>query len=197
MRYDSKHKQQTRTKVLKEAAETIRSRGPEGIAVAGVMAKAGLTHGGFYAHFKSRDDLVAAAVDQMFEDSRTRLPRAAGEENPAAALGNYIDRYLSPAHRDTRSAGCPLPFLSADMPRIGGAARERFSAGTAEIMSAFTDLLTRLGHGDPGAGASSMLAELVGALALARAEPDPARSDVILAHSRAALKRRFSLESQI
>jgi TetR/AcrR family transcriptional repressor of nem operon len=197
MRYDPEHKQQTRAKVLKEAAKMIRTSGPEGVAVAGVMAKAGLTHGGFYAHFASRDDLVAAAVDRMFEDSRAQLPRASADKSPAALVSTYIDRYLAPAHRDTRSAGCPLPFLSADMPRIGGAARERFAAGAAEIRTALADLLGRLGSAEPEQAASSMLAELVGALALARAEPDPARSDAILAHSRAALKRRFSLESPI
>jgi len=194
MRYDSDHKQQTRAKVLKEAARAIRTSGPQGVAVAGVMAKAGLTHGGFYAHFASRDDLVAAAIDSMFEQSRVRLPVAGKGETPAGALAAYIDLYLTAAHRDTRSAGCPLPFLSADMPRLGGEARARFARGTADITAVFAGLLARLGHADPEEGASSMLAELVGALALARAEPDAGRSEAILARSRAALKRRFSLE---
>jgi TetR/AcrR family transcriptional repressor of nem operon len=195
MRYDSEHKQQTRARVLKEAARAIRAQGPHGIAVAGVMAKAGLTHGGFYAHFASRDDLVAAAVDHMFEDSRPRLPVCRDDETPAAVLGAYIDRYLTPAHRDTLTAGCPLPFLSAEMPRLGDEARARFAQGTAEITATLAGNLARMGYDRPEEGASSMLAELVGALVLARAEPDAARSDLILTRSRAALKRRFSLES--
>ena len=68
MRYDSEHKSQTREKVLKVAAKAIRAEGPRGVGVATIMSKAGLTHGGFYAHFESKDDLIAAAIEKMFVD---------------------------------------------------------------------------------------------------------------------------------
>src|SRR6202000_1221206 len=70
MRYEPEHKQQTRAKILRVASRAIRARGPHRVAVADVMARAGLTHGGFYAHFKSKDDLVAAAIEAMFATSR-------------------------------------------------------------------------------------------------------------------------------
>ena len=146
MRYDAEHKQKTRDRVLKEAAKAIRAEGPHRVAVAGIMAKAGLTHGGFYAHFPSRDDLVAAAIGQMFEEGRARLMLETTGRTPAGALGGYIDFYLSPAHRDTRSAGCPLPFLSADAPRLTGPARQRFADGVATLTAAIADLLGQLGR---------------------------------------------------
>ncbi|HEY2660331.1 MAG TPA: TetR/AcrR family transcriptional regulator [Caulobacteraceae bacterium] len=196
MRYDAEHKQKTRERVLKEAAKAIRAEGPHQVGVAGVMAKAGLTHGGFYAHFSSKDELVAAAIGQMFEESRGKLAETAEGRTPAGALNGYIDFYLSRAHRDARTAGCPLPFLAADAPRLADPARKRFALGVAALRSALAAQLTALGHDRAEDEAASMLAELVGAVSLARAEPDPAGSDAILARSKAALKRRFNLETK-
>jgi TetR/AcrR family transcriptional repressor of nem operon len=193
MRYDSGHKQQTRERVLRAAGRAIRADGPHRVAVAGIMASAGLTHGGFYAHFGSKDDLVAAAIDSMFEDSRATLAKVAVGETPAAALRAYIDSYLSERHRDTSTAGCPIPFLSADIPRLPGPVRERFAAGLTALTAALAELIGRLGRENATGEAGSMLAELVGALSLARAEPDLARSNAILENSRTLLKRRFQL----
>ena len=194
MRYEPDHKQQTRQRVLKAATRAIRAEGPHQMAVAKVMAKAGLTVGGFYAHFNSKDDLIAAAIDVMFDEARSRVMLETGARPPAEALGAYIYFYLSPAHRDARATGCPMPSLAADLPRLTRKARERFAAGVAGLRQRLGGQLALLGHADPDAEASSMIAELVGALSLARAEPDPAASDAILDRSNAALKRRFALE---
>src|SRR5262245_31906728 len=118
MRYDSEHKERTRQRVLTEAAAAIRAHGPDGIGVAGLMAKAGLTHGGFYAHFKSKDDLVAQAISHMFEESRQRFLTHTDHADPAVALSRYIDMYVSERHRDTPEHGCPLPALSGDLARM-------------------------------------------------------------------------------
>ena len=193
MRYDNDHKQRTRQRVLKAAAKAIRAEGPHRIGVVGVMSDVGLTHGGFYAHFTSKDDLVAATIDQMFEESAVRLRRENERRSPIEALDSYIDFYLSPEHRDTRESGCPLPFLSADAPRLPEPARQRFADGAARITASLAACFQSRGDADPDEEASSLLAELVGALSLARAETDPARADAILARSRAAVKRRFNL----
>ncbi len=193
MRYDSEHKQRTRTKVLDAAARAIRHDGPQGIAVGGVMAAAGLTHGGFYAHFESKDALVAAAIDHMFEEARGRVRKAAQGLGPAQALGSYIDLYLCRKHRDARALGCPMASLASDLPRLGDAARERFAAGVRGVIAAIGEKLAELGYADPEAEADSLVAELVGALALARVEPSAKRSEAILAASRERLKRRFGL----
>lgn len=193
MRYDATHKQKTREKVLTEAAREMRARGPHQIAVAGVMARAGLTQGGFYAHFASKDELVAETIDHMFAEGAARWARETEGKSGRAALNAYIDFYLSPAHRDTRSAGCPLPFLSSDLPRLPEPARLRFSAGVGRLRAALSRALAEIGRADPAADASSMLAEMVGALGLARAEADPETSDAILDHTKAAVRSRFGL----
>jgi TetR/AcrR family transcriptional repressor of nem operon len=193
MRYDVEHKEKTRQKVLKEAAKAIRQDGPDKVAVAGVMASAGLTHGGFYAHFKSKDDLVAAAIGEMFEDARKRFARSTEGYSPEAGLIRHIDFYLSVHHRDSRSTGCALAALAADLPRLEGPARERFGQGVAGLTSRIAGLLSLLGRSEPVDLARSVVAELVGALSLARATPDAEQSERILAASRAALKQRLGL----
>ncbi|HZZ87736.1 MAG TPA: TetR/AcrR family transcriptional regulator [Caulobacteraceae bacterium] len=195
MRYEPDQKAKTRERVLKAAAKAIRAEGPHNLAVAKVMGDAGLTVGGFYAHFASKDDLVAATIDQMFAEAKSRALLETEGRAPAQALGAYVDFYLSATHRDSRTTGCPMPFLAADLPRLTTAARERFAAGVAMLRSRMAFHLSRLGRGDAEADASSMVAELVGALSLARAEPDPTISDAILDRSKAALKRRFGLEA--
>jgi len=195
VRYDAEHKQKTRERVLIEGAKAIRVEGPHRIGVAAVMARAGLTHGGFYAHFESKEDFVAAAIGQMFAEGRMRLDRALDGKPRQQGLADYIDFYLSQAHRDTRTTGCPLPFLSADAPRLPQPSRERFAQGVAGLTTRLASALDELGTPGAEETAASMLSELVGALALARAEPDPTRSDALLAHSRAALKRRLGLDT--
>ena len=101
MRYDSDHKAKTRALLLQEAAKALRAEGPHKLAVSGIMAKAGLTHGGFYAHFPSRDDLVVEAIGEMFRDGGDRLAAAFEGRTPQEGLAAYINFYLSRTHRDT------------------------------------------------------------------------------------------------
>jgi TetR/AcrR family transcriptional repressor of nem operon len=193
MRYDPEHKLKTREKVLKAAAKAIRTQGPHRVGVAGVMRDAGLTHGGFYAHFESKDALVAAAIGQMFEQARARFANETKDFPPARALGGYIDFYLSPGHRDARASGCPIPTLAGDLPRLDGAARTRFSEGVAALTGAVATRLEELGHAESQSLARSVVAEMVGALSLARAELDAGKSNAMLADSRALVKKRIGI----
>jgi TetR/AcrR family transcriptional repressor of nem operon len=193
MRYDSEHKERTRARVLKEAAKAIRAEGPHRVGVAGMMAKAGLTHGGFYAHFSSKDDLVVAAMSQMFDEASAKFDRLTAGKPPAAALLAYIDFYLSRQHRDARDTGCPLPSLSADLPRLGVSARQQFAAGVAGLTARIAGLLSALGRSDAEVLANSALAEMVGALSLARGVADPKQSDAIIRASRNGLKLRLGV----
>lgn len=195
MRYASDHKSETRERVLQEAAKEIRAKGPAGIAVAGIMARAGLTHGGFYAHFASKDDLIAEAISAMFVDARGRFDRDLAKTDPRAALTAYVDFYLSQRHRDSRERGCPLAALSSDLSRLAEEPRARFGQGVATLTKWIAEALAGLGVPDPEREASSMLAEQVGALSLSRAVEDKAQSDAILERSKAAIKQRYGLES--
>ena len=191
MRYDAEHKQKTRARVLEEAASAIRLEGPDRVGVAGIMARAGLTHGGFYAHFASKDDLLAQAIEQMFVEGRERFWKVVGDKPPAEALRAYIDFYLSERHRDHRDRGCPLPALSGDVARLSVSAREAFEVGIGRLRVAFETRLSALGAADPETLATSMLSEMVGALVMSRSVADPKRSDIILAASKASLLARL------
>ena len=197
MRYDAEHKARTRAKVLEEAARAIRAEGPQNIGVAGVMSRAGLTHGGFYAHFGSKDALVAEAMAETFRDGAAMFERAISGRPPREALARYIDRYLSARHRDAPEAGCPLPALAGELSRLGPEARARFAEGVQRLTLRVQGLLEAADIGDAAAEASSVLSEMVGALSLARATPDPAQSEAILARSRAALRRRLGLDPEL
>ena len=130
MQYDDNHKERTRARVLAEAAAAIRSKGAERVGVVEVMAGAGLTHGGFYAHFKSKDDLLTEAISYMFDAAYASFLRHTEGRAPADAISNYIDAYLATSQRDDRAHGCPLAALSGDLPNMPAVARARFADGT-------------------------------------------------------------------
>ncbi|WP_411339164.1 TetR/AcrR family transcriptional regulator [Sphingopyxis sp. J-6] len=193
MRYSTEHKAETRQRVIKEAAKEIRAKGPDNVAVAGIMARAGLTHGGFYAHFASKDALVKEAIGAMFADARARTEEIDAKGDPRGVLRAYVDFYLSPAHRDSRDRGCPLPTLSGDFARAQPATRERFGAGVEGIAGRLAAPLAQLGY--PASEARALLAQLVGGVALARAVGDPALSDMLLADTHASIVARYGLEA--
>jgi TetR/AcrR family transcriptional repressor of nem operon len=191
MRYKAEHKDETRTKVLRAAATAMRVHGPDGVGVADIMRSAGLTHGGFYAHFRNKDDLVAQAVTQMFTDAGRRWDRATAGLPPQQALSTYIDAYLATAHRDDVSRGCPLTCVAMDLSRQTGAARAAFDEGVAGLLARLTGWLP------PEAGtknlAASLITEMVGAVTLSRAVSDPALSNRILHNARTSVRARAGL----
>jgi TetR/AcrR family transcriptional repressor of nem operon len=142
MRYGPDQKDETRTKVLRAAAAAMRAGGPDGVGVADIMRSVGLTHGGFYAPFRSKDDLVAQAVAQMFADGRARFQRLTDGMAPAEALAVYIDRYVSAAHRDDAARGCPLTSVAADLARGDGPPRAAFDDGVRAMVEGANDRFT-------------------------------------------------------
>ena len=193
MRYDAEHKERTPQRILAEVASAIRPEGPDRVGVAEIMAELGLTHGGFYAHFASKDELVACASTYMFDQAIARFERRTAGLAPAEGLRAYIDWYSSTAHRDAPGCGCALAALSGDLPRLPADARARFTEGAARLPAAIARLLGDLGRADAEALAVSTIAELVGALALSRAIADGERSEKILRVSREAIKARLGL----
>ena len=191
MRYDRDHKERTRQKVLDEAAAAIREVGPDRIGVAGLMAEVGLTHGGFYAHFKSKDALVAEAITEMFEQGYQVFLSSTSDLDSAAGLARFVDGYLSTRHRDEPDHGCPMPSLSGDVARLPAASRKRFAAGATRLTNSIAELLESLRKPNARDLAASIVAEMVGAMALARAVPDPTESARILERSRKGIKARL------
>jgi TetR/AcrR family transcriptional regulator, transcriptional repressor for nem operon len=185
-------KQRTRLRVLGEAAAAIRAKGAERVSVAQVMTAAGLTHGGFYAHFESKDDLVAQAITHMFDAAYGRFLSVTEGREPAAAIASWIDHYLALSHRLDRANGCPLAILSGDLPNLSDRARERFAEGLERSAAALAKLAKKLGAKDAEPLAWSAIAEMAGALALSRTVSDE-RAAAILRNSRACVKARFGL----
>jgi len=194
MRYDDNHKERTRARVLAEAAAAIKSKGAERVGVAEVMAGAGLTHGGFYAHFKSKDDLLTEAISYMFDAAYASFLRHTEGRAPADALSNYLDAYLATSHRDDRAHSCPLAALSGDLPNMPALARARFADGTERLVAALAKLVKKLGAKHAEALAWSALAEMAGALALSRTVSDADRAAEILRNSRTMIRSRLGLD---
>ena len=195
MRYDAEHREKTRVRVLVEASRTLRASGPHKLGVAEVMKAAGLTHGGFYVHFTSKDALIAEAIEAAFAESRSLYDEATADRPPKEALARLITSYVSEHHRDRPAGGCVLPALSADLPRMSEDARTRYADGLGRMIARIQTLLTSAGVMDASALAPSMVAEMVGAVALARAAPNAEQSSNILQSSRTALLKRAGLEA--
>ncbi len=177
---------QTHDALLQVAARALRARGPERVGVQDIMREAGLTHGGFYAHFASKDALIAEAIDTMFADSRTRFDARHGDKSGAEWLAARVDSYVSANHRDDPGSGCPITALGGEMRHLSPPARAAFDAGIKTLLGRLTN------HGGGNAEAAlSLLAEMVGAITLARAVADPDLSDAILQASKAALHKRI------
>ena len=194
MRYDNEHKQRTHQKLIEEASAAIRLHGPDNISVATLMAKVGLTHGGFYAHFKSKDDLVAEAITYMLEERIKAFEKSFKGEDLSKALANYIDSYLSPMHRDARDKGCAVTALNGDVARMSNDTKARFELGIQLTINILSDVLSKLHKADPKELASSVLTEMVGALAVSRTLLNSELSAWVLNNTRSSVKKRISLD---
>ena len=171
-------------RIVRTASARIRRDGIDGVGVAELMAEAGLTHGGFYRHFESRDELMAEAVESALAHGSKRT-NAAAETVGSAALRAIIDGYLSRLHRDKPETGCAVAALPTDIVRSNPRAREAYS----RQVRSYIDLLAGLTADGDRDDAHLILATLVGALALARAVDDPALSDELLETTARALHR--------
>ena len=168
MRYPAKDTATKHERIVKEASRLFRERGFENVTVAEVMTAAGLTHGAFYAHFGSKQELQAAAVAYGQELSASRARGSGATKKGRQA---YADRYLSPRHRDNPGEGCTMAALAQEVARSTPELKTAFEQGFEEILSA---------HGGDRKEAIFQAAALVGAVALARAVQNEQLSDEIL-----------------
>jgi TetR/AcrR family transcriptional regulator, transcriptional repressor for nem operon len=183
MGHSQEEKAKSHQRIVEIAARRIRESGTDGPGVAEIMSEAGLTHGGFYKHFDSRDALVAEAVDAAIEQGRARLEeRVEGAEDPLAA---FLDGYLSTDHRDDPGTGCPVVALGADVARADDRVR---AAYRAQVEHYIADMETLLGGGeDVRRRAIAAVSSMVGALLISRAVDDESLSDEILREVRASV----------
>ena len=192
MRYSGTHKEETRKKVVRAAAAAVRKRGPDGVGVAEVMAEAGLTHGGFYAHIPNNEALVVAAVEEAFAQNAPRFNRMTEGLTARDALATFVDAYVSTTHRVSPDGGCPVATLTSDLPRQNAPVRQAFDAGVRGMIGRIAGWLPE-GTPDREQLAVSLVSEMAGAVALSRAISDDALAEALLADARRRIKNRMGI----
>jgi len=171
---------ENRRKILEAAGRLFRARGFEAVTVSEVMKAAGLTHGGFYGHFASKDDLIAQT-----------LAHVVAATSPAEAdLARYAERYLAPGHRDDVAGGCPTAALGAETIRQPPAARAALTAGLRRQIEVLSEGAPGREAAEKRRAAIGSWAAMVGAVILARLSDDPRLSDEVLAETRAWIADR-------
>jgi TetR/AcrR family transcriptional repressor of nem operon len=161
---------ENRSRILNQAARLFRDKGFEAVSVAEVMKAAGLTHGGFYGHFGSKDDLIAQTMTYVLSSH--------GQE--ARGFDAFLAAYLSPRHRDAPAEGCPTAAFASDARRQTPEARAAMAAGIEAQLDRIAGSLEQQGVTDARRAAIGAWSAMVGAMILARAVEDPALSDKIL-----------------
>src|SRR6266480_1633328 len=178
MRYSQDHKQATRRRIIEAAGRRFKQDGIDGSGVATLMSDAGLTNGAFYAHFESKEDLVANVLAEQLRAQRQSFD---SQPSDRAGLEAFVRSYLSPQHRDQCADGCPSAALLEEIARRPAATRQVF---TDELMDEIDDIASRLDPTDIEAARTDALTVfglMVGSMQLARALTDRDLSDQLLA----------------
>jgi AcrR family transcriptional regulator len=183
MRFEKGHKEETRKRIIEVASECFRRDGIEAVGIAGLMAEAGLTHGGFYAHFGSKEELVREALAAAFDGARRRRGEGAN-----VSLEAYVRSYLRPNHRDAPAKGCSAAALIAEITRHESATREVFTENLEAITTRIAALLpAEIVPAARKSTATAIFGLMLGTLQFARAVTDREWSDTILESGIAAV----------
>jgi len=177
-RYGAEHKEATRRRIVETAGRRLKRDGIDGSGIATLMSDAGLTNGAFYAHFTSKDDLVASVVQEELGAQAATLHQLVPG---VAGLEQLVRAYLSPSHRDHRDAGCPSAALLDEIGRSAEVTKDAYTAGAKTLVD---EIATRLSPGNPESAhgrALILYTMLIGTLQLSRAVNDPQLSDEALA----------------
>jgi len=185
-------KEESRERILRAAARAIRKHGYEGVGVADVMKEAGLTHGGFYAHFESRDALLAAAVDQEGVESTEYLTRAIAAAKLGQELTALVDAYLSDGHVAAPEQGCAVAAAGSEVPRQEAQVRRAASRRIKDFIGLIERQFPEWGKSAAHDKAMGIAATLVGSVVLARAVDDPQLSKRIRKAARELIRASAS-----
>ena len=189
MGHSQANKREHHEQIVGVAATRVREDGLDGVGVADLMRDAGLTHGGFYRHFESRDELVAEAVERALHDGGQAM--AAVAESPRDPLAAVIDAYLSTTHRDNLGTSCAVTTLAADIARSNARAQAAYTSQVGVYIDMLAWLLPRGSSDDRRRTAIAALSTLVGAVSMARAVSDEPLSQEILASAASELKAQL------
>jgi TetR/AcrR family transcriptional repressor of nem operon len=186
MRYSREHKQETHARIVRKASVRLREKGAHGVGVADLMKEAGLTHGGFYAHFDSREALVIEAFVYAMDRSMERWKKTLEQMPPDKRLAMIVDTYLTPLHRDDPGHGCAVPTLGAEIARESPKTRKAFSAKLGQMIDMMAEQIPDASPKVARKRAAATLATMMGTLVLSRIAGSSEFSDEILAAGREA-----------
>ena len=186
MRYSREHKQETHARIVRKASVRLREKGAHGVGVADLMKEAGLTHGGFYAHFDSREALVIEAFAYASSRSREHWRKIAEQTSPEKRLALIVDSYLTVAHRDDPGHGCTVATLGSEITRESPKTRKAFAAELERLIDLIADQIPDTPRKVARKRATATLATMAGALVMARIAGSGELSDEILAAGREA-----------
>ncbi|MCA6117407.1 TetR/AcrR family transcriptional regulator [Bradyrhizobium sp. WSM 1738] len=190
MRYTKDHGQQTRRRIVENASYGLRQNGADALSVVDLMKLADLTHGSFYAYFKSRDALVVEALALAMDQTVTHWLNLTQGLSDAKGFDAVAESYLSPRHRNNPARGCALPALAAEIGRSGPEARRTFAAGLEKMIDFIAGLIPKRPSSDARQAAAGAIATMVGSIVLARAAGDKRLSDAVLEAGRQALRNQ-------
>ena len=190
MRYSKEHKLETHARIVKKASVRLREKGAHGIGVADLMKDAGLTHGGFYAHFDSREALVIEAFGYAMDRSIERWRQLAGQAVPQERLAAIVEAYLSPQHRDNPGHGCAVPALGAEIARESIKTRKAFAAKLDAMIAMMAEQFAADAGKSARQQAMAALATMMGTLVMARVAGSGELSEEILGAGRDAVLTR-------
>lgn len=180
MGHSQADKEKSRQRILEVAALQLRELGLEGVSIGELMRSAKLTHGGFYGHFSSRDDLIAQALDKALTDGAASAARAGSTKRPRT-LKSFLNSYLSKAHRDDPRSGCAISALAGDVARADQRTREIMTTHVAKHFDVISKLVS---DGNSMEFPVSVLCTIVGAITLSRAISDEETSNRVLLAAR-------------
>jgi len=195
MRYSAKHKEQTRAKLLKKASKRFREEGLQTTGIAKLMRDMGLTHGGFYGHFRSKNDLVATALKDMFAETTEDLKKAIAGSTPGKEVSAIVNFYLTTKNREHPELSCLLPTLASEIARQPKAVRQVYTRGFAEQIERLTQFMPGASEAAKRQNAHSLMAGMAGTMMFARAVSDRELSDRILAQARHSYISMFESEA--
>ena len=186
MRYEKGHKELTRKKILEIAARRFRKEGIDAVGLASLMSDAGLTHGGFYNHFRSKEDLVAAALADAFQENLRKQEDRAPKTRDGK-LEKFVRSYLHPKHRDNPDAGCAIAAAATEIARHPESTRKIIDDKIETLLTFIEENLpATFTAEEKRQTAMNIFSVMVGALQLSRITIDPEKSDQILQNGIAA-----------
>lgn len=180
MRYSPEHKQETHDRIVRKASVRLREKGAHGIGVADLMKEAGLTHGGFYAHFDSREALVIEAFGYAMDRAMEHWRKRSDQVAPEKQLSQMVETYLSALHRDDPGHGCSIPSLGAEIARESPKARKAFAGKLDEMVEMMADFIPDVPRKTARKQAIATLATMAGTMLLARIAGSSELSDEVL-----------------